>query len=192
MTDFASFRAAVEAAVYAAMPSSVRTPANNDGPSVFWVDGAMPHGKHLVQLSEVSAVYEHDRDTALYQGGAQALSSFVAISVQVQCESQHDDPTLNAQWLVEQIRLGLRKVSVADALRTANVLIAGWPGSTQRRSYPADGSTISAVSFDVTFRTEMTFDATGEDAGLIERVIGEGDADLAGADIDVTDPDPEP
>jgi hypothetical protein len=192
MTTWQSFRTAVEAAVTNAMPSGVRTPANNDGPSVFWADGAMPYGKHLVQLSEVSVVYEHDRDTALYTGGAQSLSSFVAITVQVQCESQHDDPTLNAQWLIEQIRLGLRKVSAADALRTANVLIVGWPASTVRRSYPADGRQIPAHSFDVTFRTEFTFDATGEDAGLVERAVGEGDDGLDGADIDVTDPDPEP
>jgi hypothetical protein len=192
VTDFASFRAAVAAAVQAAMPSSVSAPANNDGPAVFWVDGAMPYGKHLIQLSEVSVVYEMDRDTALYTGGAQTLSSFVAITVQVQCESQHDDPTLNAQWLVEQIRLGLRKVSVADALKTANVIIANFPSATVRRSYPTDGRIISAASFDVAFRTEFTFDATGEDAGLIERVVAEGEGGLAGADVDVTDPDPEP
>ncbi len=192
MATWQTFRAAVEAAVYAAMPSTVRTPANNDGPSVFWTDGPMPYGKHLVQLSEVSVVYEMDRDTALYVGGAQALSSFVAVTVQVQCESQHDDPTLNAQWLVEQIRLGLRKVSVREALQTANVIIASFPGAAVRRSYPADGHAISAASFDVTFRTELTFDATGEDAGLIERVVGEGEGGLDGADIDVTDPDPEP
>ncbi len=192
MTDWVSFRAAVEAAVYAAMPSSVRTPANNDGPAVFWGDGADPYAKHKVQLTEVSVVYEMDRDTALYVGGAQALSSFVAITVQVQCESIHDDPTLNAQWIIEQIRLGLRRVSMREALQTANVIIANFPGATVRRSYPADGHTISAHSFDVTFRTEFTFDATGEDAGLIERVVAEGEGGLAGADVDVTDPDPEP
>ncbi len=192
MTDWTSFRAAVEAAVSSAMPSAVRTPANNDGPAVFWTDAPMPYGKHLVQLTEVSTVDEMDRDTALHIGGAQSLSTFKLITVQVQCESQHDDPALNALWLIEQIRLGLRKVSVAAALKTANVIIASFPGATVRRSYPADGHTISAASFDVAFRTEFTFDATGEDAGLIERVVGEGGGGLLGADIDVTDPTPEP
>ncbi len=187
-----TFRTAVSAAISSAMPSSVRAPANNDGPDIGWIDGPSAVAKHVVQLSEVSTVIEHDRDTSLYVGGAQALSSFVRIVVQVQCESIHDDTTLNAQWLVEQVRLGLRKISVREALKTANVVIAGFPLSTTKRSYPADGHAISAASFDVEFRTEFAFDATGEDAGLIEQVIGEGGDDLMGVDIDVTDPDPEP
>lgn len=187
-----AFRTAVEAAVTAALPSSVRTPTNLDGPAVFWDDGAMPYAKHLIQLTEVSVVFEMDRDTALTTGGAQALSSFVAVTVQVQAESQHDDPTLNSQWLIEQVRLGLRKVSVQDALRTANVLVASYPTATVRRSYPADGHRISAASFDITFRTSFTFDPEGEDAGLVEEVQAEGAGGLEGIVIDVLDPDPEP
>lgn len=195
MTTWSSFRAAVEAAVLAALPSTVRTPSNNDGPVVFWDDGADPYAKHKVQLTEVSTVLEQDRDSALDTGGEQVLSSLVAITVQVQAESIHDDPTLNANWLIEQVRLGLRKVSVRAALHAANVVIAEFPGATTRRSYPADGHRISAASFDITFRTEFTFDPEGEDAGLIEHVTveGEGDEDaIDEVELTVDDPDPEP
>jgi len=191
MTTRESFRAAVEAAVLAAMPTAVSAPANNDGPDVGWVDGPGAIAEHQIQLSEVSTVFEMDRDTSLYVGGVQALSSFVLITVQVQAESIHDDPALNALWLIEQVRLGLRRISVREALAAANIVIANFPSATTRRSYPADGRSISAASFDVTFRTEFTFDS-GEDAGLIERVVGEGGDGLAGADIDVSDPAPEP
>ena len=186
-----SFRTAVAAAVVSAMPSSVSAPANNDGPDVSWIDGPAAIAKHVITLSEVSTVIEMDRDSALGSGGAQSLSSFVAITVQVQCESIHDDPTLNAQWLVEQVRLGLRRVSVREALAAANIVIANFPGATTRRGYTADGRTVSAASFDVVFRTEFAF-ASGEDAGLIEHVEAEGGDDLEGVTIAVDDPDPEP
>lgn len=191
MTTWETFRAAVATAIQSAMPSSVASPTNNDGPAVFWEGGADPYAKHKVVLSEVSTVPEMDRDSALGTGGAQSLSSFMLITIQVQCESVHDDPTLNSLWLVEQIRLGLRRVSVRETLAAANVVVAVFPGAIVRRAYRADGRMISAASFDVQFRTEFSFDS-GEDAGLIERVEGEGGDDLEGLTIAVDDPDPQP
>lgn len=191
MATWSSFRAAVVAAVSAAMPSAVRSPANNDGPTVSWFDGRRPFGKHRLLLSVVSTVFEHDRDSALSEGGDQTLSTSAAITVQVQAESSFDDGALDALWLVEQVRLGLRRVSVREALDVADIAIAAFPGATVSRSYPADARIVSAHSFDVTFRTVFDFDATGESAGLIERVVGEGTGELDGADFDESDPTPE-
>ncbi len=186
-----SLRAAIEAAVTNAMLTTVSAPTNGDGPAVSWFDGPRPFAKHRIILQELSDVPEYDRDTALYQGGAQALTTLKSITVQVTFESTHDDPSLNARWLVEQVRLGLRRVSVREELATAGVVIASFPGPVTGRSYTADDRTVSAAGFDVTFRTEFAF-VVDDDAGLIEQVIGEGTGALADIAIDVTDPDPEP
>lgn len=192
MTTWLEFRNAVVAAVTAAMPSSVRTPANLDGPTVSWFDGRRPFGKHRILLQIVSTVNEHDRDSALSTGGEQTLSTSKRVTIQVQAESSFDDASADALWLIEQVRLGLRKVSVRDALTTAGVVIRVFPGGETNRAFPADGRIVSAHSFDVTLGVVFDFDTEGEDAGLIERAIGEGTAELDGADFDVTDPDPEP
>lgn len=192
MATLLQFRNAVVAAVTAALPAAVRSPANNDGPTVSWFDGRRPFGKHRLLLSVVSSVPEQDRDTALYQGGAQTISSSNVITVQVQAESSFDTGDVDALWLIEQVRLGLRKVSVRRTLADAEVSIASFPGGTNSRPYPADGRIVSAHSFDCSFRTVFDFDTTGEDAGLIERMIGEGTGELDGADVDVSDPTPEP
>lgn len=193
------FRTAVQAAVSAAMPSAVRAPANLDGPKVSWADDARPFGRHRILLSVVSATYLHDRDSALSSGGPQELCTMATIVVQVQAESTHDrsGPTsgpADALWLLEQVRLGLRRVSVADALRTAEAPIVGFPGATVSRSYPADGRIVSARSFDVAFRFIFDFDTTGDDpVQQIEHVEAEGDApgDLADVEIAVDDPSPD-
>ncbi len=197
-----NLRAAVVAAVTGAMPSAVRSPANNDGPTVTWSDGPRPFAAHRLLLSIVSTTFDHDLDTSLSQGGEQELSSMVTVTVQVTAESTHDSSARSASapgdalWLIEQVRLGLRRVSVLDALVEAGVRIVGFPGSTTSRSYLADGRLVSAHSFDVQFRTIFEFDFAGdtEDAGLLERVIGEGAAggDLEGVAFDVSDPTPEP
>lgn len=192
MATLLQFRDAVVAAVTAAMPSAVRSPSNNDGPTVTWFDGSRPFARHRLLLSIVSSVPEQDRDSALAEGGEQDLSSSNLITVQVQAESSHDTGDIDGMWLVEQVRMGLRKVSVRDALTAAEVAIASFPGPTTRRSYPADGRIISAHSFDCSFRTVLDFDTEGEDAGLIERTVAEGTGELDGADIDVSDPTPEP
>lgn len=195
MTTWAVFRAAVEAATFAAMPTAVSTPANNDGPTVSWSDAQRPFSKHRLLLSVVSGAPNHDRDSSLSTGGAQELSSMRTIVVQVQAESSYDRSGApgDALWLLEQVRLGLRKVSVRTALAAAGVAVVGFPGTTVSRSYPADGRIVSAHSFDVGFRFTFVFDATGEDAGLIETVDALGvNGDVDDIAISETDPDPEP
>lgn len=198
------FRDAVVAAVTGAMPSAVRSPANNDGPTVTWSDGPRPFAAHRLLLSIVSTTFDHDLDTSLSQGGEQELSSMATVTVQVTAESTHDSSARggaggapgDALWLLEQVRLGLRRVSVFEALVEAGVRIVGFPAATISRSYPADSRIISAHSFDVQFRTifEFDFDGDTEDAGLLERVIGEGatGGDLEDVAFDVGDPTPEP
>lgn len=204
MATWTTFRAAVAAAVSAALPSAVRVPANNDGPAISWTDDRRPFGGRGGQrllLGIVSTRFDHDRDSALAEGGQQELSSMCTITVQVTAESNHD-PAFgagagsaspgDALWLIEQVRLGLRRVVVADALREAECPIVGWPLATVSRSYPADGRVISAHSFDVSFRTVFDFDTSEDDAvGQIEHIVGEGEGDLDGADISVDDPTPD-
>lgn len=195
MTTWAEFRAAVVAAVSAAMPSAVSSPANGDGPTVTWTDDRRPFAKHRLLLGIVSTTFDHDRDSSLSTGGAQDLSTMATVTVQVQAESSFDQSGSpgDALWLIEQVRLGLRKVSVREALATAECPIVGFPGVTTSRTYPADGRVISAHSLDVRFRVVFTFDATGEDAGLIEHVEAGGAADPVDAiELAVDDPSPEP
>ena len=192
MATWATFRAAVAAAVSAAMPSAVRAPSNNDGPTVSWTDDVRPFGKHRLLLDVIAARFEIDRDSSLTAGGEQELSSMATITVQVTAESVHDRSSSpgDALWLIEQVRLGLRKVSVREALAAAEAPIVGFPLAVTKRSYPADGRMISAHSFDVQFRTVLDFDPE-ESEGLIEHVEGEGEGELDGADFSVDDPTPE-
>lgn len=197
-----AFRTAVVAAVVSAMPTAVRAPADNNGPTVTWSDGPRPFAAHRLLLSIVSTTFDHDHDSSLSEGAAQALCSMATVTVQITAESTHDSSANSggapgdALWLLEQVRLGLRRISVLDALTTAGVRIVGFPVATISRSYPADHRIISAHSFDVQFRTIFEYDFGGdaEDGGLIERVIGEGEAggDLADVEFDVSDPTPEP
>lgn len=201
MSTWAEIKTAVESAVSAAMPAAVRTPANLDGPTVSWADGARPFGKHRLLLSVVSTTFDHDRDSSLSAGGEQELSSMATVTVQVQAESIHDQSSApgDALWLIEQVRLGLRRVSVREALETAEMAIVGFPGSTVSRSYTADKRVVSAHSFDVQMRCVFDFDASDEDGGLIEHIEVDGATvtppdtnDLADVELEVDEPDPEP
>lgn len=192
MTTWQELRDAVVEAVTAAMPAAVRAPANLDGPTVTWTDDRRPFAKHRLLLSVVSTTFDHDRDSSLSDGGAQELSTMATVTIQVTAESSFDTPSADALWLLEQVRLGLRRVSVRDQLEDDGVPIVGFPASTTSRSYPADGRIISAHSFDVRVRVVLDFDTTGEDAGLIETVIADGADDLADMDVTVADPTPEP
>lgn len=197
-----TFRAAVVAAITGAMPTAVRAPADNNGPTVTWSDAPRPFAAHRLLLSIVSTTFDHDLNSSLSEGGAQVLESMATVTVQVTAESTHDSSSASAGasgdalWLLEQVRLGLRRISVLDALTLAGVRVTGFPAATVSRSYPADHRIISAHSFDVQLRTILAFEFAGdtEVGGLIERVIGEGatGSDLEGVEFDVSDPTPEP
>lgn len=184
------------------MPSAVSAPADNNGPTVTWADAPRPFASRRLLLSIVSTTFDHDHDSSLSEGAAQELCSMATVVVQVTAESTHDSPAVSgggpgdALHLLEQVRLGLRRISVLEGLVEAGVRIVGFPAATVSRSYPADGRIISAHSFDIQFRTIFDFDFAGdaEDGGLIERVIGEGEAgsDLEDVAFDVSDPTPEP
>lgn len=197
---WAEFRDSVVAAVTSAMPASVSAPANGDGPTVTWADGRRPFASRRLLLSVVSTTFDHDLDSSLSEGGTQDLRSMATVTVQVQAESTHDSSSLadggpgDALHLIEQVRLGLRRVRVLEALQAAGMAIVGFPAATVSRSYPADGRIVSAHSFDVQLRTIFVYDfgADPDLGGLIERVVAEGEDDLDGADIDVSDPTPEP
>jgi hypothetical protein len=185
VSDWLSFRAAVVSAVEAAMPPAVLATTG-----VAWSDGPRPHADKRVLLSVVSAVFD-DRDSALSRGGTQQLESMAVIVVQVTCESSFDSSDGDALWLIEQCRLGLRKVSVREALEAAGIVIQVFPRATRNIGGVADGRALSIHMFEVVFCTTFSL-ATTEDAGLIERVVASGTADGSTVTIDVSDPTPEP
>lgn len=190
MSDWLSFRLAVVAAVEAAIPPSVLETCG-----VAWADGPRPHARHRVLLSIVSGVFD-DRDSALSTGGLQTLESMAVIVVQVVCESTYDTGDADGLWLVEQMRLGLRKVSVREALATAGIVVQVFPRSTRNIGGDSDGRALSVHAFEFTCCTTFALETT-EDAGLIERAEATGTAaDETAVDITieigVDDPSPEP
>jgi hypothetical protein len=190
-TNWLLYRAAIVAAIEAAQPTAVLAEC-----AVAWEDGPRPHAKHRLLLSIVSATFD-DRDSALDTGGAQLLESMAVIVVQVRAESAHDSGDLDALWLIEQCRLGLRKVSVKEALAAAGILITVFPRSTRNVGGIADDHALSVHALEFTTCCTFTLVPPDEDAGLIERITIEGTVeDDAGLDIDieidVSDPDPEP
>lgn len=189
-TSWLPYRAAIVAAIEAAQPMAVLAEC-----AVAWEDGPRPHALHRLLLSVVSSQFD-DRDSALDEGGIQRLESMAIIVVQVRAESAHDSGDIDALWLIEQCRLGLRKVSVREALETAGILITVFPRSTRNIGGVADDHALSVHALEFTTCCTFTLTTT-EDAGLIERVTIEGTLeDPAGLDIDieidVVDPDPEP
>ncbi|HEY6056219.1 MAG TPA: hypothetical protein VIU86_19975 [Gaiellaceae bacterium] len=191
MSDWLSFRAAVVAAIEAALPASVLPTTG-----VAWADGPRPHARQLVLLSVVSTLFD-DRDSALSEGGLQTLESMATPTVQVSCESSFDSGDADALWLIEQCRLGLRKVSVREALASAGIVIQVFPRSTRNVGGQADDRALSVHLFEVRFCTTFVLvPDPAEDAGLIESVdIAATFTDDQGTDfeIDLTvdDPDPE-
>lgn len=185
-------RDAVVAAFEGAMPAATLSTCH-----IGWGDDRQAFAQHRVLLDIVSATPLVDRDTSLYQGGDQELDSVLSIVLQARFESSFDSADIDALWLCETVRLGLRKVSVYEALVAAGVRITRFPGVTQRLSYKADGRIISSHAFDFEVRARFTFDATGEDAGLIETIEGVGtyvdeDDTSTMAAFSVTDLTPEP
>lgn len=190
LTDWAGFRAAVVAAVRAALPSDVALTTG-----VAFEDGARPHARWRLLLSAVSTTYD-DRDSSLSTGGLQTLESMVCVTVQIRAESTFDSPDANALWLIEQCRLGLRKLSVNAALEAAGIVVQAYPARAQRLPGVADGHALSMAVIEWTLCTTFGLTTT-EDAGLIEHVEGTATVtDDRGSDIDLTftidDPDPEP
>lgn len=191
MTDWLGFRAAVLAAIEAAVPTAVLATT-----AVNWADGARELAGHRVLLSVVSSTFD-DRDSALSQGGVQTLESMAVIVVQVTAESTYDTGDQDALWLIEQLRLGLRKVSVQEALRAAGIVVQAFPRSTRNIGGVADDRALSVHALEFTCCATFTLvPDPPEDAGLIEHVELEATIDDHGASIvvpiEVDAPPPEP
>jgi hypothetical protein len=118
------------------------------------------------------------------------------VVVQIAAESPFDAGDTDALWLIEQLRLGLRKVSVREALRAAGVVIPVFPHSSRNVGGVADGRALSVHVIEATFCATFGL-VTTEDAGLVETVgvTGALTDDAGGGltvDIDISDLDPEP
>jgi hypothetical protein len=196
VTDWLGFRAAIVAAIEAAIPAAVLATTG-----VAWQDGPRPHARHRVLLSIVSSAFD-DRDSALSTGGIQTLESMAVIVVQVTCESTYDSADADALWLIEQLRLGLRKVRVQEALVTAGIRIQVFPRTTRNIGGVGDQRALSVHAIEFTCCATFTLvPDPAEDAGLIEHVEAEAVVlDVDGSEIEVAfvvdepppEPDPEP
>lgn len=194
--DWLGFRAAILGAVEAAMPPNVLATCG-----VAWADGPRPHARHRVLLSVVSTDSD-DRDSALNEGGVQRLETMKVVVIQITAESSFDSGDADALWLIEQLRLGLRKVSVHAALEAAGVVIQVFPRSTRNIGGSADDRALSVHALEFTCCATFGLAADPlEDAGLVERAVATGTVSaLNGAghpqtmtpSVDVSDPDPEP
>src|SRR5690606_31807904 len=120
--------------------------------AVEWADGARSFGGHHVLLSIVSALFD-DRDSALSEGGPQKLETMATITVQVRAESAFDVGDADALGLIEQVRRGLGKVSVREALEAAGIVIAIFPASTRNVGGVGDDHALSVHAFEVVFCT---------------------------------------
>lgn len=184
-----SFRAALVSAIDAAMPASVLETA-----SVAWSDAPREFAGHRALLSVVSSVFE-DRDSALSQGGEQSLESMAIITVQLTAESSFDAGDQDALWLIEELRLGIRKLSVQAILEAAGIRIQAFPRSTRNIGGVADDRALSVHALEFTCCT--TFGLTPnppEDAGVIEHVEGEAtinDVDESEITLDFAADDPD-
>jgi hypothetical protein len=189
VTDWLGLRAALVTAVEAAIPPPVLEVCG-----IAWEDGPRPHAGLRVLLSVVSTVFD-DRDSALDTGGLQLLESMVGATIQVKTESSYDSGDRDALWLIEQLRLGLRKVSVIEALAAQGIVIQIFPRTTRNIGGLADGRALSVHALELTVCCTFGL-VTTEDAGLVERIVGAGTLTGAGAPIvvpvDQSDPAPEP
>ncbi len=163
VTDWLGFRAAVLAAVSAAMPADVLAATGVD-----WADGPRSFaGQHLL-LSIVSAVFE-DQDSSETAGGMQVLESMAVITVQISAEAVGDAGDGDALWLIEQVRLGLRRVSVRESLEAAGIVIQVFPRSTRNVGGTADDRALSVHAIEVVFCATFGLTTT-EDAGEVASV----------------------
>lgn len=186
-----SFRAALVSAIEAAMPASILETA-----SVAWSDAPREFAGHRALLSVVSATFD-DRDSALSQGGVQSLESMAVIVVQLTAESTFDTGDEDALWLIEQLRLGLRRLSVQAIIEAAGIRIQAFPRSTRNIGGVADERALSVHALEFTCCTTFALvPDPPEDAGVIEHVEGQATAlDVDGSEISAEfaadDPDAE-
>ncbi len=185
-----AFRTAIRTAVLAALPTARQSAA-----SVNWSGGAREMADLRVLLDVVSEVELYDRDDL---HPTQAVESVLDTVVQIRAESTHDYADSDALSLLNDVRYGLRRTAVWEALQTAGVQLIGPAGATVNTSYRASQRLVSSHAFEITCRAAFGL-ATEDAAGLIEHVEYAGAID-APADSDtvqigpsqIDDPTPEP
>lgn len=191
MTTWLVFRDAVLAAFEAAMPPAIlaTTPVN-------WAGGAREAGFQRLLLDPVSDVEIAEREGTVHDG---EISSLNDVTIQVTAESPYDSADVDARWLAEQVRLGLRRKTVDDALQAAGLSLVGIPMSLKNVSFPSGNRRLSAWAFDATFRFVYELAANPlDDFGLIETVQTSGIVEDPNGDevvideFETDDPTPEP
>lgn len=186
----ATFRAAIVAATNTALGALAASTG------VSWADGAREFAERRVLLSIVSSVEDWALEELLEN--SQRVSASQDVRVQFMAESTYDSGDEDARDLLHQLRFGLLRLSVRDALGTAGVSIVGTASAITRFSYLHGGRRISAHAFEAAFRAVFGQTFTDEDAGLIEHVEWGGEveddqgATAAVGPVTTDDPDPLP
>lgn len=151
--------------------------------AVVWAEEQRPAAKTLCILKIVQwdadvdrEHYEADPDNPLLLNWS--LSTLHYIRIQVQCETQFNEPSVNAFFALEKIRAGLRRPDLVFAHGVMNHPDINT--YVHRVSYPHSGHIISAYSFETNFRAVTDYALEGPLPGGANmrsvEVIGE-DAD---------------
>lgn len=172
-----AFREAVSAALFACLP-----PAQQTTVPINWAKGPRDFAAVRLLLSIVSQREEYQHDAT---ADDPTIQSAEIIVVQVVAESQHDDPTENPQWILEKIRLPLRRQAILAGLRAAGVVLVDLPLASRDVSYTASGRTVSAYVMELTFRA--VFSDTDAEFDLIEHVEAQGTMTAPGPDVFTVD-----
>jgi hypothetical protein len=151
-----------------------------DTPNIVW-RGSLEEGSRVyltrVVLSAnsiVTAGVDENRYEA--QGSDNQLVEFVGQrrftwSIQIECQNQTDG---TARVLMDQVRIRLRRDSVAGPLRDVGLSIANFL-ATQERDFEDDGRMISWASMDVLMNATDVDQDTSPDAGdWIGEAISDG------------------
>lgn len=152
--------------------------------AVYWTDEPQPAAKVLVSLDIVNLAAIQDRETYNTDGDSDSgvdweLSSLYYIRVQIRAEAVFNASGHDALFTLEKIRAGLRRPDLVWEEGVVNQ-----PDEVtyvHHVSFPFEGRTISAYSFETGFRAVIDFpiDVPPVDAGVgILEVVVDGDVEL--------------
>lgn len=164
--------------------------------AVNWSGGARELADLKVLLDVVSEVELADREELFYDSGLR-LSALKDSTIQFRAESTYDTPDSDALDLLNDLRFGLSKLAVTEALAAAGITMVDRPGPTQNLGFTSNNRRISSHGFEVVFRAVFGLE-TGESTGLLEHVELSGElqtpdeSDLIEVAFEVDDPTPEP
>lgn len=162
--------------------------------AVTWADNPRPAAKVVLILDLVQIGAIQDRvcyvETATPGEYKRVLSTLFYLRVQVRAESVYNTPASDALFAVEKVRAGLRNPPAGFAWGAGAVNQPDENTYVHHVSFPHQGRTISAYSFETGFRAVVDHPLEGEiSAGPNMQSVITEDAD-GPAEVDVGEVDP--